>query len=203
MTITSTLVNGGLTAARLPLTVAERALRRGDQADEWPPARAFDAFGATVKQVVGSLTHDDALADSGRLTQARVGQSRRGEEFETLAAALEAEADAQLEARHEADAERRRQVDARTQARKRRAEELAHEESERAAAAHAKEAAAEADARASAARAATRRERAARADRLQAERSAIVQEERVAAAEQQVDRIDAELAAVKATRRSQ
>ena len=202
MTITSTLVNGGLSAARLPLTVAERALRRGDRESEWPPALAFDALGATVKQMVGSLTHDQSLTDSGRLTRARIGQLRRSEEFETLATALEADADAELETRRNEDAERQRQVQARTKARKQRAEELARKEAEQAAAAREEAAEAGAAAHAAAEDLASRRERAARAERLQAERDAIVQEERVVAAERQVDRIDDELAAAKAARRS-
>ncbi len=200
MKVTSTLVNGGLAAVRLPLTVAERTLRRGPRAEEWPPALAFDSVGATVKQVVGSLTRDRALADQGRLTQARIAQLRRGEEMETLAEALETEADAAFEARLDADAEWRDELDARTAARKSQAEELARQETEQAAKALAEQASAAAEAEAKAI--ATKRERSARSKRAQAERRAIAKEKRALETTRQVERIDAELESAKAARRT-
>lgn len=202
MTITSTLVNGGLLAARLPLTVAEVTLRRGDRPDEWAPSLAFETFEATVKQVVGSLTHDESLLDDGRLIRAKVGQMRKSAELETLAAARQDEADAEFAARREADAEKRRNVDARTATRKRAADEHRREEERQTADRLERRAAAAAKAAEAAEAATVKRERAARTKELQAERNAIAKEKRANAAKARVDKIGTQLNASKAARRN-
>lgn len=201
MTITRTLVSGGLSAARLPLTVAERALQRGEPAPDWPPTLAFDALSATVKQVVGALSRDPQLADDGRLMRARVGQIRRGEELDTLAETLKAEADAELSARRDVDARRRRDVQATTASRKRKADEAAAREAEHAAKVLADREASATRADTKTRAAATRRERSARSERLRAERTAIAQDKRALDSERLVEKIDTELEAAKATRR--
>lgn len=91
-----TLVDGYLKVLRLPLTAVEPVLRRGDRNEPWPPALAFDAFGAQVKGWTGSLLHDDELSQEAEVDRARVTQLRR-------AATLDAEAQTR---REEADRER-------------------------------------------------------------------------------------------------
>ncbi len=202
MTITRTLVNGGLLAARLPLTVAEVTLRRSDRPDAWAPSVAFETFEATVKQVVGSLTHDEGLLDDGRLIRAKVGQLRKSAEFETLAEFRQDEADAEFAARREADAEKRRKVDERTAIRKRAADENRREEERQTAERLERRAASAAEAAEAADVAAAKRERAARAKELRAERNAVENEKRANAAKARVDTIGTQLSASKAARRS-
>jgi colicin import membrane protein len=183
MTITRTLVSGGLCAARLPLTVAEATLRRGGKSGEWPPTLAFQNFEAAVKEFVGGLTRDDALTEEGRLTRAKVGQTRKGVELETLADSREAQADAEFKELLQVDAERRQIVEARTAARKRAADDRSRAQKHEAAEQLERKAAAAAKATAADKAAAAKRERAARAKRVQAERAALAEEQRAVAAE--------------------
>src|SRR5215204_7366592 len=60
----------GFRGARLPLTVAEKLLVRGDSS--WPPALVFDKVEAGVKHIVGRATRDETLQASGRLQRAEV-----------------------------------------------------------------------------------------------------------------------------------
>jgi len=193
MTIAATLVKSGLAAARLPLTVAEVTLRHGAQQEEWPPSIAFDAFGATVKEVVGSLAHDETLVDEGRLTRAKVDELRRSAELEMRADALQESADEQLSQRLEDDAARRDAAARRAEARKRTARQAkadakrkADERLERE-----KQRAAKADKATKAAM--ERRERAVRAQRATAERTALADEREALAAKDAVRRITEEL----------
>ena len=48
------VVRTSLTAARLPLTLAEKVMRPAAN-DEWPPTVAFTAFEANVKQLAGIM----------------------------------------------------------------------------------------------------------------------------------------------------
>ena len=112
MTITRTVVRTWLKTARLPITLAESTLHRGEHTEEWPPALAFGAFESGVKQVVGALVRDQELANEGRLERAQVTQLRKAAELDAIAEAREAEADAELRARQEADAQRAKAIEA-------------------------------------------------------------------------------------------
>jgi hypothetical protein len=186
VSVTQTLVNGGLSAARLPLTVAEATVGRGTATDEWAPAIAFDRFGATVKELVGSLTRNAALVDEGRLTRAKVAQLRHGIELETEAALRVDVADREHDARLGADEERRQAVADRADARAKAADEQRARQEREVEKRLERErvAAAEADERTKAA--AAKRERAARAKRLSAERSALAEAKRTRGAEARV-----------------
>jgi hypothetical protein len=66
-------VQFGLWGARLPLTLAERVLARGQEdASTWPPNLAFDKLEAGVKDIVGRATHDDTLVSASRLQRAEI-----------------------------------------------------------------------------------------------------------------------------------
>jgi hypothetical protein len=106
-------IDVGLMGARLPLTTYELVARRGQRSDQWPPAIAFDAFEASVKEVAAKLTGDDTLATVSQLQRREV--ELREEALEKSARA-EAEVE-QAEAR--AEAERRRLADAERSAQQR------------------------------------------------------------------------------------
>lgn len=201
MSITQTLVNGGLSAARWPLTVAEATLGRGTATEEWAPSIAFDQFGATVKELVGSLTRNDALVDDGRLTRAKVAQLRHGMELEAEAAMRLDAADREHDARLEADDERREAVATRAATRTRAADERRAAQERAAAEKLQRERAAAADAEEKARIAAAKRERAARAKRLEAERAALAEAKRTRAAEARVDQVSDSLEATKEQRK--
>ncbi len=201
MPVTRTLVTAALFAARLPLTLAGATLHRGEDA-EWLPALAFESFEATVKRCVGVLTHDDALAEEGRLTQAKLRQFRMGVELETLADAQESKADAEFNDRLEVDAERRRTVSAQSEQRERAADDRRRQREREAAAQLEREAAAAEKASVRDKTAVARRERAARAKQVEAERAALAEARQALEAEQQVDEIGAELEASKEGRRA-
>lgn len=115
-TLPRTAVHATLAWMRLPLTSVETLTRqRGN--DSWPPAIAFEAFAANAKQVVGSILHDDALVDEGRIQQARVAELRQAVELEVEADQTRAQADAQLQARLEQSEQERQHAE--TQARQR------------------------------------------------------------------------------------
>jgi hypothetical protein len=202
VSITGTLVNGGLRAARLPLSVAEATVGRGTDTEEWAPSIAFDQFGATVKELVGSLTKDAGLVDEGRLTRAKVAQLRHGMELETDAALRVETADRQHAARLEADERRRQAVTDRAAARAEAADERRTQQEREVEERLERErvAAEEADERTKAA--AAKRERAARAKRLQAERTALAEAKRTRGAEDRVDDVTDALEATKGRRKS-
>lgn len=136
--IPRTALDLGLRSARLPLTVAETVLARGQDTSSWPPALLFDRVEAGVKDLVGRATHDEALQAAARLQRAEVAKREealvRRSKAVDVAAGAEARADdrlAQLEAEREAldteSAERAQQIDE--------AEREAHERAAREAAA--------------------------------------------------------------------
>ena len=129
MTITRTVVRTWLMTARLPITLAESTLRRGESTEEWPPALAFGAFESGVKQVVGALTRDQDLSSEGRLERAHVTQLRKAAELEAIAEAREYEAEAELRARRERSAHRAEAI--KTQARQRQRTETQRREEEK------------------------------------------------------------------------
>jgi hypothetical protein len=200
--IPRTLVRNYLQAVRLPLTVAESVLKRGQDTEDWGPTMAFDALEATVLQKVGSFLKDEDLVTQGRLAEARVTQLRR-------AAALEAEAEAK---RTEADAEYRERIETDEQRRKRIAAEADQRENAVAQEAARKKAAADAKARqqqeasrkieAAQEKAISKQERAARRTRIEAEAEALADEQRAAAAEGAVLDLDAALRTTMAVRKA-
>jgi hypothetical protein len=201
-TITRTVVNGGFSAARMPLTLAEKALRRGDRTDAWPPALAFETIEANVKGLVGSLTGDDRLVDQSRLVRAKITQLRKGVALETLADEREREADEEFRERREADARRRRQVDEDAAKRKRAADERARTAARQAAHQLDQQAQRAAVADAVAEAAAEKAERAARRERVRAERGAVSEQRKAVATKEEVAQVTDELEASKATRRA-
>lgn len=192
-----------LQALRLPISVAETALRRrGNDAEGWAPALAFDSFGANVKQLVGSVVGDPELSDQGRLQQAKVTELRRAAELKAEAEARKVAAEAELRERRKASAARRERVERTAEAteagldqeRRNREHRLEVE------AAHREQAAAEAEAAAK--EAVARQKRAARATRVAAEREAQAEERRAVEAKGEVVALEGELQASKQTRRN-
>lgn len=74
-TVRRHLVDAAIGTARLPLTAAQRVVGP-DDAETWPPTLAADALAAFVRQLTGSLLHDDEMARRGRLEQAGVAERR-------------------------------------------------------------------------------------------------------------------------------
>lgn len=107
-----------LGSVRLPLTMVEHLAGHADD-DAWPPSLAFDALGANVKQVIGSLVRDDVLVDEGRFEGARIAELREAARLEQEAHLRERQADERLtDQRHTAEA-KRAEAERQTAARKR------------------------------------------------------------------------------------
>src|SRR5829696_654622 len=83
--------------ARLPVTVAEKLLARGDSS--WPPALVFDKVEAGVKHIVGRATRDETLQASGRLQRAEVTKRQEAMAERARAAEEEQQAEARADAR--------------------------------------------------------------------------------------------------------
>lgn len=201
-TIPRTVVRNYLQAARLPLTVAESVLKRGQDTEDWGPTLAFDAVEATVLLKVGSFLNDDELVTQGRLAEARVTQLRRAAELEVQAKAKRADAEAEYRDRVETDEQRRQRIAAEADQRE---TALEQEKNRKKAAADAqarqqKEAASKIEAAQE--KAITKQERAARRTRIAGEQDALVDEKRAAAAEGAVLDLDAALRTTKAVRKN-
>jgi murein DD-endopeptidase MepM/ murein hydrolase activator NlpD len=192
-------VRSTLWAARLPLTLAE-AVRGADP--EWPPAIAFDALAAEVRELAGGMLRDDELVRAGRLQRARVEELRRAADLEAAAAETREEADEELRARRERDARQRASVERQT---RQRAQAARREKSEQqagiAAEAHRRKQAVRRAETATKERVAGE-ERAARLARLDAEDQALREERRAVAASGAAVDADRELEERKAARRS-
>ena len=76
-----------LRGIRLPLTVAEATVKRGQDTTSWPPALAFEKTEAAIKAFVGGIVRDDTLIGAANLQRAEVAQRE-----EALAKRAEAEA---------------------------------------------------------------------------------------------------------------
>lgn len=201
-TIPRTFVRNYLQAARLPLTVAESVLRRGQDTEDWGPTLAFDAVEATVLQKVGSFLRDEDLVTQGRLAEARVTQLRRAAQLEADAEAKRAGADAEYRERVETAEERRQRVEAEASQRE---SAIAQEQARKKAAADRKareQAEAARKVEAAQEKALSKQERAARKTRIEAEQRALVEERRAAVAEEAVLDLDAALETTKAVRKS-
>jgi hypothetical protein len=196
------VVHAGLQAARLPLTAVERVARRDQAATQWPPAVAFDAFEATVKQAAGTILRDPKLLAEARLEQAKVAELERAGELEAEATHREQEAAAALDKRLAQDEARRADANQRIEAqaeaarqdaatRKRQADQAARSREEAARKLEAKQAAA-IDAQ----------ERAATRQALDAERAALATERKAITAKTKVAKIDQKLDRSKAARKA-
>jgi hypothetical protein len=114
-----------LRSVRLPLTIVETVVRRGDDNGAWPPALAFGMFEGTVMDAVGRITRVDALIDMAALQRAEVAQRRR-------AIVLEGEATStSTEVREEAEAKEVRLTEQRNEANLRSREREADAEADR------------------------------------------------------------------------
>jgi DNA repair exonuclease SbcCD ATPase subunit len=110
----------GFRGARVPLTVAQKLLARGDS--NWPPALMFDKVEAGVKDLVGRATRDETLHASARLLRAEVTKREEAMAERAHAVEVEQQAEARAEARRDelgakrdavedAEAERERQIE--------------------------------------------------------------------------------------------
>jgi hypothetical protein len=110
----------GFRGARVPLTVAQKLLARGDS--NWPPALMFDKVEAGVKDLVGRATRDETLHASARLLRAEVTKREEAMAERAYAVEVEQQAEARAEARRDelgakrdavedAEAERERQIE--------------------------------------------------------------------------------------------
>ena len=121
----------GFRGARLPLTVAEKLLARGDAS--WPPVLMFDKVEAGVKDLVGRATGDETLHASARLLRAEVTKREEAMAARAHASELEQQATARAQVRHdELAAQREAVADAQTE-RERQIEQAERESRERAA----------------------------------------------------------------------
>lgn len=200
--IPRTIVRAGLRTARLPLSAAELVLRRGEHDVEWAPTMAFDSFEATVKQLAGSVLHDDELSREGQLAQARVAQLRKAAELDAVAEGRKAQADAEFQERRELDEERRRQVDRQAAEREAALERERNEKKRRTAEEDARKRRQAAKVEAVEEKVVAREDRAARTTRIAAERDALQHEREAVNAKGRVTKVDDELEEVKAARKS-
>ena len=61
-----------LRSVRIPLTIAEAGLKRGQDTTGWGPTLAFEKAEAAIKSFVGTLVHDHTLVASANLQRAEV-----------------------------------------------------------------------------------------------------------------------------------
>jgi hypothetical protein len=192
-------VRTGFRAARLPLTVATRVLRRND---EWLPTRAYETVESRLKQVVGRAVHDDELVEEGILEEAKTVQLGRAATLEAQAEREMELADASLSERLQADEEERERVANQAEERTRAAEQKRAADKRQAEAAAAKNASAARRAQAATEKAVAKQERQARTAKVNAERDALHEERRALEAEEDVREADAKVEAAKAARRA-
>jgi colicin import membrane protein len=200
--IPRTVVRTWLRTARLPLDAVEAVVRRGDHDVEWPPAIAFDAFEATVKQFAGSILHDDELVRDGRVGQARVAQLRKAVELDAVAAQRKADADAEFAQRRQIDEQHRREVQRRADQREAALERERVEEKRRVAEEDARKRKEAAQVETIEERIVEREDRVARATRIAAERDALQHERKAVAAKGRVKDLDEKLQDTKTARKS-
>jgi hypothetical protein len=192
----------GLRGARLPLTVAETVLARGQDTSSWPPVLLFDKVEAGMKDIVGRATHDEALQAAAQLQRAEVAKREEALVRRTKAVEVAAGAAARADDRREQLGSEREALDAESAERTQQIEEAEREAHERAA----REAAAK--------RSATRTTAAKRkkavatqaarsdADRLRSEAEALRVEEASVEARGEALELDRAVEAKKAERRS-
>lgn len=197
--IPRTAVRTYLEVARLPLT-AVGALVRPAKRQEWPPALAFETFGASVKQLVGTVVRDEELVYEGRLAKAKVAQLRQAVELETIGEQQRAEADAEFEQRREVGAQRREELQGQAAEREGALNRQKAEEKRWADDKARKRAASVRKTQAATDKQVAKQQRAARSTRVRAERQALSTARRSATAQSDVTRIDNELERTRARR---
>jgi hypothetical protein len=200
--IPRTIVCTWLRTARLPLDAVEAVVRRGEHDVEWPPAIAFDSFEATVKQLAGSIFHDDELAQDGRIAQARVAQLRKAVELDVVAEQRKTQADVEFEQRRHADEQHRQQVQKQADQREAALERERAEKKRRAGEEDARKRNQAAQLEKAEEKKVEREDRAARATRISAERDALQQKRKAVAAKSRVTDLDEKLEDTKAARKS-
>jgi hypothetical protein len=186
--------------ARLPLTLAERIANQQGNAS-WPPSIAFEAAEAQVESLVGALVRDPALAESGRLRQARVAKLREAAELKTVAT-VEAEQAQRAEQKRKAEiADERKQTVKAAAERKQTVERDAVSQDRKVAAKAAKKSTAVRRQKADQDQAIDRRERADRAEVLDAEAKALALVKDALEAEEMTEVIDASIEGSKEARK--
>jgi hypothetical protein len=190
-----------LGAARLPLTAIERMAGRSGDA-EWPPALAFEAFGANVKQVVGSLLRDEVLVDEGRLQTAKVAELREAARLDAVAKQREREADTELRERRETAGDKRATAERQAAERKSQAAQRARKEAADAAEKLRREEAEAREIEQAREKEIAKKERSARATAITKEREALRSEKTATQAKAEVIELDQELRESKAMRKS-
>jgi hypothetical protein len=191
-----------LRGIRLPLTVVEATVRRGQDTTSWPPALAFEKTEVALQAFVGGLVHDDTLLGAANLQRAEV--ARREEALAKRAQAEATRAEVSREAKAtaaELEAERQRTEETAAQREQRLADDRRTAEQKVTQAAAKK-------------RAATRRQAASRADaidktatkgesaRLRKEAEALRAKERAVQAKGEALDLDRKVRAKKAARRA-
>jgi hypothetical protein len=200
--IPRTIVCTWLRTARLPLDAVEAVVRRGEHDVEWPPAIAFDSFEAMVKQLAGSIFHDDELTQDGRIAQARVAQLRKAVELDAVAEQRKKQADVEFEQRRQADEQHRQEVQKQAEQREAALERERAEKKRRAAEEDARKRNQAAQLEKIEEKKVEREDRAARAARISAERDALQHERKAVAAKNRVTDLDEKLEDTKVARKS-
>jgi hypothetical protein len=194
-------VHLALGAARLPLTAIERLAGHSGDA-EWPPALAFDAVGANVKQIFGSILRDEVLVDEGRLQNAKVAELREAARLEAVAKQRERAADAELHDRRETAGEKRAAAERQATERKAQAAQRARKEATDAAEKLRREEAKAREIDDARQKEIAKKERSARATSIAKEREALRSEKTATKAKAEVIELDQELRESKAMRKS-
>jgi hypothetical protein len=99
---------GYLELTRLPLTAAERALKRTE--GTWGPTMAADRLQAKLKNAAGSLLNDETLLADARMQTAALDERMRAAEARAEAERIRREADAKLAQDQRAVQEAKRDV---------------------------------------------------------------------------------------------
>jgi chromosome segregation ATPase len=200
--IPRTIVTTWLRTARLPLGAVEAVVRRGEHDIEWPPAIAFDSFEATVKQLAGSIFHDDQLTQDGQVAQARVAQLRKAVELEAVAEQRKAQADTELQQRRQIDEQRREAVQQQANQAETALERERAEKERRAAETDARKREQAAQVETVEEKIVEHEDRDARATRIAAERKALQREREAVTAKARVTNLDGKLKSTKAARKT-
>jgi hypothetical protein len=127
-------VRFGLWGARLPLTLADRVLARGQEdTSTWPPNLAFDKFEAGVKDIVGRATRDDTLVTAAGLQRAEITRLESARAARGHATKVVDDAEAAAQARREELDDQREAVEAAADEGERRIDDAERESEQRAA----------------------------------------------------------------------
>lgn len=193
------VVEGYLEAGRLPITAAQRLFQQQGNA-LWPPALAYETFGAKVEARIGALLHDDVLAAKGLLRTEKVTQLRTASQLDAKADERREQADRVRDERQAKADQARAATQQRAEQREQQITRQATDLKKKAAAKAAKQEAIAREEQAARTAAAERRERAASAEALEIEAGALRLAKVAADAQEQVDEITADIDTVKKTR---